>query len=254
MTREEGPGVRGAKGIGELFQEETKYTPERLAGYSLDYENQAAPYKDYENPLARIALPPPAFGGAPDIWEALRRRRSVRDFDAGRRIAVGSLSSLLWATQGLTARYGQTFLRTAPSAGGLYPAETYLHIRAVEDLDPGIYHFRPHKFDLEYLKQGDASRRLARAALEQTMFLTAHLAFIWSAVVTRAKWKYRERAYRYIYLDAGHIAENLYLAGEALGLGVCAVGAFYDDQVNSLLGLDGRVETVIYMAAAGLPA
>jgi SagB-type dehydrogenase family enzyme len=86
------------------------------------------------------------------------------------------------------------------------------------------------------------------------MFLTAHLAFIWSAVIERAKWKYRQRTYRYVYLDAGHIAENLYLAAEALGLGACAVGAFYDDQVNSMLGLDGHNETVIYMAAVGLPA
>jgi SagB-type dehydrogenase family enzyme len=254
MKKEGESRDRENRGIGELFQEETKYTPEVLARYSLDYEHQALPYKEYEKPLLRISLPAPVFEGDPDIWAALKRRRSVRDFNAAKTMAIGAASTLLWATQGLTDRYGQTFFRTAPSAGGLYPVETYLHVRAIENLDPGVYHFRPHKFDLELMKRGDASRYLAQAALGQTMFLTAQLTFIWSAVIARAKWKYRQRTYRYVYLDAGHIAENLYLAAEALGIGACAVGAFYDDQVNSLLGLDGHDETVIYMAAVGLPA
>ena len=254
MKNRENSRTGETRGIGELFQEETRYTPEKLAAYALDYESQAAPYKDYDEPVERIALPEPDFRGNPDIWKALRRRRSVRDFDAGKTMTTGVLSALLWATQGLTARYGQFFFRTAPSAGGLYPVETYLHVRAVESVQPGIYHFRPHKFDLEYLRKGDSSRYLAGAALGQTLFLGAQVSFIWSAIMARAKWKYRQRAYRYVYLDAGHIAENLYLAAEALGLGTCAVGAFYDDEVNSLVGLDGHDETAIYMAAVGVPA
>jgi SagB-type dehydrogenase family enzyme len=79
----------------------------------------------------------------------------------------------------------------------------------------------------------------------------AQVTFIWSAVMARSKWKYRQRAYRYIYIDAGHIAENLYLAGEALGLGVCGIGALFDDMVNELVGLDGFKETVVYMATVG---
>jgi SagB-type dehydrogenase family enzyme len=80
----------------------------------------------------------------------------------------------------------------------------------------------------------------------------AQATFIWSALVARSKWKYRQRAYRYIYLDAGHIAQNLYLAGEALDLGVCGIGALFDDMANSIVGLDGSEETVIYMATVGL--
>jgi len=81
--------------------------------------------------------------------------------------------------------------------------------------------------------------------------LHAQLIFIWSSIIDRGKWKYDQRAYRYIYLDAGHIAQNLYLAGEALGLGICAIGAFYDDAVNAIMGFDGEDETVIYMATVG---
>ena len=102
--------------------------------------------------------------------------------------------------------------------------------------------------------RGDHSKALAAAALYQELIQQAHLTFIWSAVVERGKWKYRQRAYRYIYLDAGHIAQNLYLAAEALGLGVCAIGAFFDHDMNSLMGFDGTRETVIYMASVGFKA
>ncbi len=83
------------------------------------------------------------------------------------------------------------------------------------------------------------------------MVADAQVCFIWTAVVERSKWKYRQRAYRYIYMDAGHIAQNLYLAATALGLGVCSIGAFYDDRVNALLGLDGIRETTVYLASVG---
>ena len=140
-----------------------------------------------------------------------------------------------------------------PSAGGLYPIETYILVRDVEELDQGVYHFRPHKFDLEFIKRGNLSARLAEAALGQDMIRDTQAAFIWTAVVERSKWKYRQRAYRYIYMDAGHIAQNLYLAGTAAGIGVCAVGAFFDDQVNDLIEVDGVQETAVYLACAGSP-
>jgi SagB-type dehydrogenase family enzyme len=186
------------------------------------------------------------------LWKLLSTRRSRRDYKREDAISIETLSFLLWATQGITARYGETLFRAAPSAGGLFPIETYLNVRAVEGLGQGIYHFRPHKFDLEFLRKGDFATEIAAAALGQEVVADAQATFIWSAVVARSKWKYRQRAYRYIYLDAGHIAQNLYLAGEALGLGVCAIGAFYDDQANGIIGLDGVEETVIYMATVGV--
>ena len=148
-------GTSGEKGIGTLFQEETKYTPEKLRGHSLDWNNFPATYKDYESPLATIKLPTPEFTGDTNLWELLRRRRSRREYATERSLPQGLLSALLWATQGLTVKYGDMHFRTAPSAGGLFPVETYLSVRAVDGLDPGIYHFRPHRFDLEYLKRGE---------------------------------------------------------------------------------------------------
>jgi SagB-type dehydrogenase family enzyme len=249
---------KGSKGTekaetGERFQQETKYDPERMEGHTLDWGRQPEPYKSYEAPLAIISLPEPDLTGGPDLWQLLHSRRSRREFDAGRSLTQAKLSALLWATQGVTARYGEFLFRTAPSAGGLYPIETYLFVRAVEGMEPGIYHFRPSFFDLEYLKKGDLGRDVAEAALGQRMVTAAQVTFIWTAIVERSRWKYRQRAYRYIYLDAGHIGENLYLAAGALGLGVCAIGAFFDDKANGIIGVDGIEETVIYLAAVGWP-
>ncbi|MCX5805624.1 MAG: SagB/ThcOx family dehydrogenase [Proteobacteria bacterium] len=238
-------------GIGARFQEETKYTRESLKGHTLDWNAVPDTYKHYDNPLARIVLPKPVTKGEKDIWKLIARRRSRRDYNSRDVLDLEALAVLLWATQGITTRWGDTLFRAAPSAGGLFPVETYLNVRSADRLESGIYHFRPAEFDLELIRKGNFSKGLAEAALGQDMVAGAQVTFIWSAVLARAKWKYRERAYRYIYLDAGHIAQNLYLAGEALGFGVCAVGAFFDDEVNGFLGLDGIEETVIYMAAVG---
>jgi SagB-type dehydrogenase family enzyme len=81
--------------------------------------------------------------------------------------------------------------------------------------------------------------------------MTCAVSFIWTAVIQRSRWKYQQRAYRYIYLDAGHACQNLYLTCEALGLGCCAVAAFDDDAANKILDIDGKKEFVIYLATVG---
>lgn len=245
---------RAAEGIGERFHEETKYTPENIGGHSLDWASIPETYKSYAHPLSTTALPQPEVGAPANLWETFYKRRSVRAFAQERTLPLGLLASLLWATQGITAQGAGTYFRSAPSAGGLYPIETYVVARAVDGLETGIHHFRPHKFDVELIKRGDFTWALSQAALGQEMIADAQATLVWTAVPARSMWKYRQRAYRYIYMDAGHIAQNLYLAGTALGLGVCAVGAFFDDRVNALLDLDGVEETAVYMGTVGRPA
>jgi len=240
--------------VGERFQEETKYTPDRMGGNYLDWERIPERYKSYPDSTPKIKLPEVNFGRAANLWEAILRRRSVRHYSPDRSLPLDGLSVLLWATQGITADAEGYEFRAAPSAGGLYPIETYVLARAVEGLEEGIYHFRPRAFDLELLRPGAFSGAMAQAALGQGMIADAQVTFIWTAIVARSKWKYRQRAYRYIYLDAGHIAQNLYLAGTAAGLGVCGIGAFFDDLVNALIGADGAEETALYLACVGWPA
>ena len=158
---------------------------------------------------------------------------------------------LLWACQGITAMAGSFYFRTAPSAGALYPVETYLSVQNVETVDNGLYHFQPAEFCLEKLEMGKCGDKVAEAALGQSFLARAGAVFIWSAVLRRNFSKYGHRGMRYIMMDAGHICQNLLLAAEALGLGACPVAAFYDDEMNGLLELDGEQESVIYLAAVG---
>jgi SagB-type dehydrogenase family enzyme len=240
------------EGVGERFQLETKYSREGLPGKMLDWANKPDIYKTYPG-TRRVELP--AFGSikAVPLTDALRARRSIRHF-SGRSLALEQLSYLLWAAGGIQRVERDHEFRTVPSAGALYPVETYLMIDGVEDLDPGVYHYSVGDHALELLKSGQFGHDMAQAALGQKMCLEAAAVFIWTAIFQRSKWKYDERAYRYIYLDAGHIGQNLALAATAIGLGTCQIGALFDDEVNGIIGVDGDAESVIYMSVVGEPA
>ncbi|UCE42511.1 MAG: SagB/ThcOx family dehydrogenase [Candidatus Aminicenantes bacterium] len=237
--------------IGDLFQKETKYIRGKLSGRPLLWHKKPKAYKKYPK-APKISLEiPSAEGGAP-IWTTIAKRRSVRNFkDAS--LTKQDLSRLLWATQGITKRDMGFAFRACPSAGALYPVETYLVLNNVERIDAGIYHYNIQDHSLEQLKKGDFRSQIAQAALDQDMAYAANAVFVWTAVFGRAKWKYEQRAYRYVYLDAGHIAQNLALAAIALILGTCQIAALYDEEVNSLLAIDGKEESVLYMSVVGHP-
>ena len=237
--------------IGERFIRETKYHRGRLPSHRLDWATQPRPLKEYPS-AKRYPLPAPETGNGPGLWEAVNRRRSIRAY-TGDAMSVKELSQILWATQGITAEVGSYRLRAAPSAGALYPIETYLSVHRVEGLPAGLYHYAVNDHELELLKEGDFSREVRAGALDQQIAERAAVVFIWSAVFLRSAWKYLDRAYRYVFLDAGHIAQNLALAAAGLGLGSCQIGALYDDEMNRLLDLDGVNESVIYMSSVGRP-
>jgi len=239
------------KGIGDLFQEETKYERDRLPGGYLDWTNKPETYKQYPD-KPRVALSRPSIEGGTPIWDILSQRRSVRDFP-GRSVAAQELSQILWASQGVTAeQFGYKF-RTVPSAGALYPVETYIVVNDVEGIPQGVYHYNVSEHCLEQIKEGDYRVTIARAALDQKIAYDANVVFAWTAVLERCKWKYKQRAFRYIYLDAGHISQTVAMAAVALGLGSCQIAALYDEEVNELLGVDGNEETAIYLTVVGHP-
>lgn len=237
-------------GIGERFQQETKYHREKMAGGFLDWRKKPREFKEYPRGIRRLSLRDVNKDGGGPLWEVMARRRSVRDF-LPRAISFEELSQLIWSTQGITGVAYGFRLRVAPSAGALYPIETYIMINRVVNLTSGSYHFNVKENQLEELAVGDFNVNIAASALDQSMAKEAAAVFVWTAVVERTKWKYRERGYRYLYLDAGHIGQNLYLAATSLGLGCCTIGAFYDDEVNQLIGVDGKKETVVYLGAVG---
>lgn len=240
--------------VGELFQEFTKYR--HFTAPSLMV--RGAPVPEAEKPVPAdapiVELPAPQEM-LPDrtrgLFEILKTRRSRRAFSAAP-LALTELATLLWSVQGVVESGRGFTLRTAPSAGARHPLETYVLVNRVESLPPGLFRYSPAGHRLVRLGD-DASiaDRLAAACLGQEMLRTSAVSFIWTAVVERGRWKYQQRAYRYIYLDAGHACQNLYLACEALGIGCCAVAAFDDDEVDRILGLDGREEFAIYLATVG---
>lgn len=236
-------------GVGERFQEETKYVRGKIESWHLTHIPRPPPYKEYHN-LKRIKLPQPQKKGGSGIWETIQRRRSVRDFK-DESITIEELSQLLWASQGITGGDKYFSFRAAPSAGALYPVETYLVVNAVRGIEKGVYHYGVVRHELEMLKYGDMRKEIVKASLGQEMVGEANVVFVWTAIFNRAKWKYKERAYRYVYLDAGHICQNLLLAAVSLGLGSCPVAAFYDHEVNAIIDVDGKDESTIYLCALG---
>ena len=236
-------------GIGDEFQRSTKHSRERLLGGYLDWANKPETYKKYSSAL-KIQLSAKFPSRALPFIEVLKRRRSVRSF-LPKPLSIADLSFLLWASTGVQRMEQGYEFRTVPSAGALYPIETYLIVNNVEDLEKALYHYDIQAHALEELKVGSFSEKIAHAALGQEMCIEASVVLIWTAVFARSKWKYGQRAYRYVYLDAGHIAQNLALSATSIGLGSCQIGAFFDDEINQILGVDGTAESVICLSVAG---
>lgn len=179
-------------------------------------------------PALSTPLPPPALVGDASLEELLALRRSVRQYD-DQPLTTSELGQLLWAAQGITDERG---LRTAPSAGALYPLEIYLATAE------GVFHYDPHGHQLLALSQNDARPDLHAAALRQDPVRQAPAVFIVTAVYERTAQKYGdERTPRYVHLEAGHAAQNLLLQAVALGLGAVPIGAFHDEEIQKALGL-----------------
>ncbi len=238
--------------FGDQFQRRSKYRRGRLPCGGLDWASRPDAYKQYAD-RRRLSLPSPRFDGGLPLWTAMAGRRSVREF-SDQALTLAEVSQLLWACQGITDRGRGREFRSTPSAGALYPVETYAAVSAVEGIPSGVYHYWVPGHGLELIREGDFREEASRSALDQDMAYYAPLVLIWTGIFERCKWKYGQRAYRYVYLDAGHIAQNLALAAVGLGLGSCQIGALYDDEVNALLGVDGDRESVLYMSVVGKPA
>ncbi len=191
-----------------------------------------------------IRLPEPKFKGDMSVEEAIKRRRSVRNFKKGQ-LSLEEISQLLWAAQGITDPKGY---RSAPSAGALYPLEVYLVVGEVKGLESGVYKYENRSHALIKIRGGDPASELYRAALMQDWVLRAQANLVFGAVFERTTSKYRERGFRYVYMEAGHAAQNVLLEAEALGLGGVVVGAFYDEQVKKALSME---EEPIYIISLG---
>lgn len=211
----------------------------------------------------RVSLPEPCLDGDVTVERTLAERRSVRAYDDAL-LDLDEVSQLLWAAQGVTEprpdapegwRWGPWAggLRTAPSAGALYPLELYLVAGRVEGLDPGVYRYVPLDHALVRTRDGDRGRALADAALSQRQVAEAPAVVVFAAEYARAAIKYGERAERYVHIEVGAAAENTMLQAVALGLATVPVGAFRDAAVKEALGLPAEHEPLL-IVPVGRPA
>jgi SagB-type dehydrogenase family enzyme len=241
---------------GHQFLYETRYAAD-MPQQPSDQE-KGLPQPPLELPpvvgIPMIALPDPKtlnIAGV-DLRTAIDRRHSFRLY-RDEPLSMEELSYLLWCTQGVKAVTRRPCtLRTVPSGGARHAFETYLMVRAVTGLEPGIYRFLAIEHALQLVMPGTQTLQdVTQLCGDQKMVELSAVTFIWTAVPYRMVWRYSQRAYRGLFLDAGHVCQNLYLAAEAIDCGVCAINAFFDDEFNTYLGFDPAQQFVIYCASLG---
>ena len=243
----------------EGYRSFLKDTIRQQIDFSLTDQNRRIPPPPIEKPFApdkkRIELPKIETLkniGLIDLRTAMMRRQSCRTYSDAP-LTLEELSFLLWATQGVKLKLDSGHaLRTVPSAGCRHAFETYLCVLNVTGLEKGIYRYLPlehhliFEFDIE-----NPERKITKAALGQSFAGDAAVTFIWTAIPYRMEWRYGLAAHKVIALDAGHLCQNLYLACEAIDAGTCAIAAYDQEKMDSMLNLDGKDEFTIYLAPVG---
>ncbi|KPJ71361.1 nitroreductase [Parcubacteria bacterium DG_74_3] len=194
-----------------------------------------------------IILSSPQTKSKVSVEEALLKRRSIREYK-DESLSQKQISQILWAAQGITdSEWGA---RTSPSAGALYPLEVYLVTKKIKGIKPGVYQYLPEEHKLKNIFEGDISDKLTQAALGQTFITEAAMNLVITAFYTRTTRKYGERGIRYVHMEAGHVAQNVYLQVVALGLGAVVIGAFSEKEVKKILNLSEE-ETPLYIIPVG---
>jgi len=243
---------RDTDGIGEEFMQLTRFA--RAAPSDQRQGKAAPPVVSSLAPEGSILdLPAPADLALPqlDLQKLMTERTSLRKYVATP-LSLAEMSYLLWCTQGVKSVGQVHTMRTVPSAGARHPFETVVLANRVEGVEPGLYAYEAVDHQLATLRTGpEVAEQVAAAAFGQGFVKACAATFLWVAVPYRTTWRYGQRGYRYMHLDAGHVCQNLYLAAEAIGHGACAVAAFDDDAMIAFLGLDPAEAFVIYLAAVG---
>lgn len=244
------------KDTGKKFMRDTYY--DRT---SQSPQEEGVPQPALELPIpedaVQIPLPKTESFELPQMTlvESILQRRSLRRYSE-ETLTLEELSLLLFTSQGIqqlreTSKMKVTF-RTVPSAGARHAFETYLLINRVEGIPAGLYRYSALNHSLvEVNLDPDIAERVTEGCLGQKQVLNSAVTFLWVAVVERMTWRYVERGYRYLHLDAGHVCQNVSLVAEAINCGVCAIAAYDDATLNAVLGADGEAKFAIYVAALG---
>jgi len=200
--------------------------------------------------MTTIELPEPERSGEISIEESLQQRRSVREY-ASTPLSLMEIGQLAWSAQGITDP-GRGF-RTAPSAGATFPMELYFMITGTDNATDGVYRYRPDDHALVLITDSDLRQDLQGVALGQESITAAPVVLVITGVLSRIEPRYRDRAMRYMYMEAGHVAQNVYLQSVPLDIGTVVIGAFSDDGVSDVMDLDDGEYPLYIMPIGKLP-
>ncbi len=257
----EGSGSNAAIETALGYHEATKHSEASLRGdaFGLDWGNQPQPFKIYRD-LESVALPADALSAAPGAPPALETLSvsvdDIRAEDTRERVPnLGTLARVLHLTAGITKRKstagGEIYFRAYPNTGGLYHIDVYLVTGDLPDLPAGVYHFGPHDFSLQRLRDGDYRAVVIDASGEHARVACAPVVAISVSTYWRNAWKYRARTYRHCFWDAGTLHANLIAVAGVEGLLPMTVLGFADSTVARLLGLDPKREAALTLTALG---
>jgi len=242
----------------ELFHENSKLgryqkplTDEQVLTQMAGFYD-SLPYEGYP----RIKLPQPFFPLQASLGETILKRTSVRSFSTTS-VSFSHLAALLQYSYGVArSNEGTSFprpFRTVPSGGALYPLELYVHAKNVEGLQPGLYHYNPAQNHICCLLEGDQTAHISQAVVQPAVIQETAIQIFLTAIFERSTFKYSDRGYRFVLLEAGHVAQNMNLVSTSLGLGVLNIGGFFDQEIDDWLGIDGITHSTVYMLALGTP-
>jgi SagB-type dehydrogenase family enzyme len=204
----------------------------------------------------KVALPRELAPADKSFDDLVLERRTARSFGSGA-ISLPALAKILYFSYGITADNAETDFprpfRAVPSGGALFPLELYLHATRVQGLESGLYHFDPEDMTLDVLRRGDEIDRLAPILVQADLARQAAALVLVTAVFYRSTFKYGDRGYRFVLIEAGHLAENAVLAAGSTGLASASIGGFADREVDRYLGIDGLSESTVYALLLGRP-
>jgi SagB-type dehydrogenase family enzyme len=243
------PPIPAGSDVGVIYHQWSKPGVIDALGSVANWGQPVELYKAYPGTHV-IALQEPRLEGGLPAAAAIATRRSTRSY-SGQPMSLDELSRFLFLTSGISSdRFGNA-RRTAPSSGALYPIEVYPIVHNVDGLERGVYHYAYREHALDLIRAEDMRSRVVEQGLAQEFLGQCGAVLFVTMILQRMRPKYQDRSYRYGLLEAGHVGENGYLAATEMGLGACGVGAFMDDAMNEMIGVDGVEEAVVYMLAVG---
>ncbi|MDH3504712.1 MAG: SagB/ThcOx family dehydrogenase [Nitrospirota bacterium] len=240
----------------ELFHENSKVsrytqTPSKEEVRSrMRKFHESLPFEGYP----RVDLPHSFTPLSLPLEQAITTRTSARNFSP-RELTLEHIATLFFYAYGVTRKNTNTAFprpfRVIPSGGALYPLEMFFHTASLKGHSSGIYHYNAAEHCLRHLQNGDDTQRISLALVQPELAQGTSLIIFLTAIFERSIFKYGERGYRFILLEAGHVAQNLNLVANALGLGCVNIGGYRDREIDEYLELDGITHSTIYMIAIG---